>query len=179
MGFSRRRPRVRPLASLITVIGATTVGAVAIALTSDDAGGPPTLRAVARVIDGDTLVLAGTTIRLNGIDAPEAAQTCGARDGTSWPCGAVATAALAKLISSRLVGCKTHGHDRYGRTLGTCYAGGNNLNALMVRRGFARAYTSRSWRYTINEWQAWMDGAGIWAGSSEPPWVFRARRFGS
>lgn len=49
---------------------------------------------LARVIDGDTIVIAGERIRLHGIDAPEMKQTCKTRKGkeqlcghTGWPSG--------------------------------------------------------------------------------------------
>ena len=45
-----------------------------------------TVSGAARVIDGDTLEIGGTRVRLHGIDAPESAQRCRA-DGRSWPCG--------------------------------------------------------------------------------------------
>jgi len=51
----------------------------------------------ATVIDGDTLKIDGTSIRLHGMDAPESFQTCVA-GGVTWPCGRHATAALVKLI---------------------------------------------------------------------------------
>ena len=51
----------------------------------------------ARVIDGDTLDIAGERIRLHGIDAPESRQTCIA-DGATWPCGQSATDALTEFI---------------------------------------------------------------------------------
>ena len=42
----------------------------------------------ARVIDGDTLDLAGQRICLHGVDAPQKAQTCQI-EGLPWACGAV------------------------------------------------------------------------------------------
>ncbi len=59
-------------------------------------GDRPTLADItgpARIIDGDTIDIAGERIRLHGIDAPESGQTCVA-DGVTWPCGQSATAAL-------------------------------------------------------------------------------------
>lgn len=45
----------------------------------------------ARVIDGDTIVVAGERIRLHGIDAPESNKMCSNADGTDWRCGEEAT----------------------------------------------------------------------------------------
>ena len=59
----------------------------------------------ARVIDGDTIDIAGESIRLHGIDAPENAQTCIA-DGVTWPCGKRATAALVEFIDGAPVSCR-------------------------------------------------------------------------
>ena len=46
----------------------------------------------ATVTDGDTLTVAQQRIRLWGIDAPESAQQCTARNGQAWPCGRRAAA---------------------------------------------------------------------------------------
>src|SRR5262245_19167959 len=65
--------------------------------TGTDAGA---IRGIARVIDGDTIDVDQTRIRLEGIDAPEAGQTCKRKWFGSWPCGHEATAALRRLIDN-------------------------------------------------------------------------------
>lgn len=59
------------------------------------------------ITDGDTSKFNGW--RLWGIDARETKQWCG-----DYPVGALATAALDKLMKGRDVTCEDRGHDRYG-----------------------------------------------------------------
>lgn len=49
---------------------------------ADDLVGKP------RIVDGDTIEIGGTKIRLHGIDAPEDKQTCKKADGSDYRCGA-------------------------------------------------------------------------------------------
>ncbi len=89
-----------------------------------------------RVVDGDTVDVAGARYRLAGIDAPESYQTCRAW-GLTWRCGDAATAALES--RARGATCTGTSTDVYGRTIGVCSAGGEDLNAWMVANGWAVA----------------------------------------
>lgn len=110
------------------------VAALATAATSAQA--TSVLVGTAHVIDGDTIIVAGEHVRLEGIDAPERKQTC-QREGKVWACGSVATQTLRGLIRNREVSCKIVGRDAYGRALGACSAGHVHLYSAMVRSGFA------------------------------------------
>jgi|TARA_B100002003_G_scaffold228676_1_gene237250 endonuclease YncB( thermonuclease family) len=52
------------------------------------------------VVDGDTIWIGETKIRLHGIDAPEAKQECLRGDGVSYHCGEAATDTLRALIGA-------------------------------------------------------------------------------
>ncbi len=72
-----------------------------------------------RVIDGDTIEVAGQRIRLHGIDAPESRQLC-RRDGEPWRCGKDATSALSAFLGGRAVNCEELDRDRYRRIVAKC-----------------------------------------------------------
>jgi endonuclease YncB( thermonuclease family) len=55
----------------------------------------------ASVIDGDTLEIHGTRIRLWGIDAPESTQLCRGDDSLRYRCGAQAANDLDAFIARR------------------------------------------------------------------------------
>jgi len=149
--------------------------AAAAAAFWDEATPDSYLSGAARVVDGDTLVVAGMRVRLAGVDAPESRQRC-ERGGESWECGATATAALQRLTEGQVVRCATLGQDRYERMLGRCEAGEADLGAALVRQGMAVAYTRYSWRYVPEELRARWDGAGIWAGRFETPEDWRRQQ---
>lgn len=100
-----------------------------------DAG--QSLEGSAVVVDGDTIEINGERVRLEGIDAPEVAQTCSKVTGEPWDCGLEASEVLRALISNKSVSCDRSGLDKYGRTLGICFADADELNAAMVRTGYA------------------------------------------
>jgi endonuclease YncB( thermonuclease family) len=129
----------------------------------------------ARVIDGDTIDIAGQRIRLHGIDTPEAQQFCEA-GGKSWRCGQDATFALANLIGRTWVTCVERDKDRYGRIIAVCKVGGpkgQDLGAYMVAEGWATAYRRYSKDYVANEDAARAAGLGLWRGKFIAPWEWR------
>jgi micrococcal nuclease len=124
---------------------AALAAALALALAgAPTAGGSTASQAtVARIVDGDTLVLAGGAwVRLLQIDAPEAGGECYAT-AAAWE--------LARLAPpGARVGLEADPEldrvDRYGRLLRYLHAGGRNVNVELVRRGAATPWFYRAER---------------------------------
>lgn len=135
--------------------------------------GAETLVGAARVVDGDTLEIAGERIRLHGIDAPETGQTCTDAAGAGWDCGGFATAALARLAAGE-TRCEGVEHDRYGRLVARCSAIGADFGAALVEGGAVFAYARYSADYLAHEARARAAGRGVWAGQAERPDLVRA-----
>ena len=132
------------------------------------------LGSVPRIVDADTLEVAGQKVRLQGIDAPESAQSCRQAGGHRYQCGEQAAEALRTRIGPGAVTCTIEGRDRYMRGLGICYAAdGTDLNGWLVRQGHALAYRRYSTTYVPQEDQARAAQAGLWAGAFVPPWDWR------
>jgi micrococcal nuclease len=96
---------------------------------------------VIRVVDGDTIIVkkgaTKLTIRLVGIDAPEVSH---AKNEPGQPFSQQSTKHLTGLVLNKVVDIKSHGPDRYVRTLGEVFLDGNNINLEMVKAGLAEAY---------------------------------------
>jgi endonuclease YncB( thermonuclease family) len=122
-----------------------------------------------RVVDGDTLEVAGEVVRLHGIDAPEAAQRCTGPGGGRWACGTWSGAVLAELVARGRLSCTGIERDRYGRLVARCRAGGVDVAEAMVRRGAAFAYRRYSLDYVAAERLARRDGLGLWQGGAARP----------
>jgi endonuclease YncB( thermonuclease family) len=128
----------------------------------------------AKPVDGDSFDI---EIRLFGIDTPEAGQTCKGPTGVDYPCGRIASDAMAALLDGKTVVCEKQDQDtRHGRPVAICYADGVDVGAEMVERGLAVAYRKYSDKYVAHEKRARDAKRGLWAGTFEWPWDYRARK---
>jgi endonuclease YncB( thermonuclease family) len=122
------------------------------------------------VVDGDTVYVDQTRLRLLSMDAFESAQTC-QRDGQPYECGTAAIRALITLIGGRPVTCTGDKRDRYGRPLVVCWIGDLDLGRAMVRLGWALAEYGTEYRADQDSAQA--ARAGAWAGTFIRPVEWR------
>ncbi len=128
---------------------------------------------VVGIADGDTLTVLDANkrqhkIRMASIDAPERYQAYGTR----------ARKELSDLIFSKQVHVSEDGYDRYKRLIGIVSVNGLNVNAEMVKRGFAWTYEDylnpRDADFVQYQKEADLNNIGLWADANPtPPWEFR------
>jgi endonuclease YncB( thermonuclease family) len=122
--------------------------------------------------DGDTVKFGRQRVRLFGIDAPKKGQPC---DDGKWYPGPLATKALIAFIGGRPVSCRQVDYDhKNNRPVAVCFAGKDDLQALVVSAGWAWAYTAFSDQYVDAERRAAARGVGVHAHRCQPPWEWRA-----
>lgn len=125
------------------------------------------------ITDGDTIKVlvnkATVKVRLEGIDSPESGQAFGRK----------AKEALAESVAGRIVTVRKTGTDRYQRTLGVILVNGVDVNAKLVKDGWAWHYK----KYSSDENLAKLEDAaraakrGLWADANAlAPWEYRARQ---
>lgn len=121
------------------------------------------------IVDGDTLSIASTRIRLLNIDAPELDQTCTDAIGRDWPCGRQASSQLRSHVRGRDLTCQPQALDKYGRSLAICLLPDKtDVNAWMVQQGWAVSYDYAN-VYGPQQTEAKSAKRGIWAGPFTPP----------
>lgn len=105
----------------------------------------PAPAATVRVIDGDTLDLAGERVRLVNIDAPEMPPR--SKCASEAEGALAATARLQALVEAGPVTLARTGVDRYGRTLAHVYVDGADAGGALVAAGLVRPWEGRrrSW----------------------------------
>lgn len=113
------------------------------------------------VIDGDTLRLRETVVRLAGVQAPPRGSACHAVADGPVDCGAQAAAVLGRLVQAQDVSCQLSGRDGMGRPQGRCEAGGQSLNSAVVASGWARSRGDDE-QLALAEADARARHAGLW-----------------
>lgn len=135
---------------------------------------PGELTGRASVLDGDTIEVRGQRVRLWGIDAPESKQTCRDAEGRVYGCGRQAAFALADRIEGRTVRCTPRDTDSYGRVVGTCHLGREDVAGWLVSQGWALDYDQYSHgAYAAQQAEARRNRRGLWQGRFERPWDWR------
>lgn len=158
--------------------GAAAEGGAAVHLaTAQPSRETAAIRGRARVLDADTIEVAGQRLRLYGIDAPETDQMCRDGQGRPWACGRWATAEARAVLRGARLSCSAIRQDRFGRTIARCdLPSGADLGGVLVERGVALAFRTLSPRYLEHEARARAAGLGVWAGEVQPPWEWRRAR---
>ena len=138
---------------------------------------PPLLEAgehqVVRVIDGDTLLMAGDVrVRLLGVDTPETVKP----EQPPEPWGAEASAFTKAFVAAgpvRLTFDRER-RDRYGRQLAFVWRGEVSLNEQLIAAGLSPAMTKYPYspamkdRFRAAEREAKRKQLGIWSTASDP-----------
>jgi endonuclease YncB( thermonuclease family) len=147
--LGQRTPQRRriPVTGILLTLTAAALGAVFFdvggakwyppATAGSSTTAAPTISGSARVIDGDTVVVAGTTVRLKGVDAAEL--------GTAR--GEDARRVMDRLVTGRLT-CRLTGEKTHGREVGYCAtADGTDINLAIIAQGAALACPRYDDRY--------------------------------
>ena len=136
----------------------------------------PEVKGRANVLSGDSLKVGSVTLRLAGIEAPEAEQLCAGPGGRR--CADSARDALARAVRSRSLRCRLAGEDEHGVRLATCLDGETDIAAGLVQSGHVFAVPGFFARYGSAEGQARAAKAGVWQSDEvERPSEFRAKRW--
>jgi endonuclease YncB( thermonuclease family) len=132
------------------------------------------IRGKASVYDGQNLVVDGAPIRLDSAEAPGLAQKCLTSRALVWACGAKAAEKLRDLISGRPVACVVTEPLGQGAAAICSVTGISDLGQNMVSEGLAVSNGHDRGRYLSTQAQAKGFRRGIWIGSFEAPWKWRA-----
>ncbi|NTU53410.1 MAG: nuclease [Chlorobiaceae bacterium] len=126
---------------------------------------------VVKVADGDTITVLHNDntqekIRLYGIDSPEKTQPFGTR----------ARQYISTLVFGKQVTMRTMSRDRYGRSVAWVSVGETNVNAEMVKAGYAWHYRQYSDDPALQQFEneARKAKRGLWADPHPvAPWDYR------
>lgn len=127
------------------------------------------------VVDGDSLRIGPSNVRLKGIDAVELRQSCNGADGVQWSCGVEARQALQDVVARGNLLCQANEGDQYGRAIARCSVTGmSDVAAELVSAGWAMSGDgARAGNYADQQQRAKSAGKGIWRGTFQRPAEWR------
>ena len=129
-----------------------------------------------KVIDGDTIDVGQTRVRLHGIDAPERGQPCTTLTGQNWGCGDWVTRQVRDRFQGQIARCTKLDVDRYGRVVARCRVDQQDIAQVLVQQGWAYAYRKYSMAYVLDEKAAFVADLGIHGFVLESPGRYRLTR---
>lgn len=150
-----------------------TVIALAIGIAAIGSAAAETVTGVPRIVDGDTVEIGAEKVRLSGVDAPETDQACLDAKGARFPCGVGARDALEHRYGGKPWRCEGTTRDQSHRLVGRCEVEGADVQAWLVREGWALAFVRYSKAYVDEERAARDTHTGLWAGCFVKPWEYR------
>ena len=145
-----------------------------VAQSDDDTNTKPPAKPRFQVVDGNTVRFGSQVVRLFAIEAPARGQTC---DDGQWHPGPLAKKALEGFIAGRPVTCKQIDVDaRNSRPVAQCFAGDDDLQAMMGSAGGAGSFGPYRDRYAPEEREAAVRKAGVHGHRCQPPSEWRAQQ---
>ena len=156
-GSPRRGTRLPLVAGLVAALIGVPV------LAAESISGTATVR------DAGTLEIQGKKVRLHGIEAPDDDQAC-LRDAKPWKCGEAARSALRQHVEGKTVTCEAVNASDGSNQGANCSVGGENLNLLLVREGWAMDLPAQSnGAYADAQKEAKKARRGVWASETDNP----------
>lgn len=132
-------------------------------------GGRSTIVGPARVVDGATLEVGETRVRLAGIETPPPGKSCRATDGRIAACHLLAADALREVVRGNSLTCTLLGpSEPDGIPFALCQTReGVDVGTRLIRKGWARVGTAAPETYLETEMGARRSVHGLWRGQ---PW---------
>ncbi|THH38663.1 thermonuclease family protein [Aliishimia ponticola] len=87
----------------------------------------PAIAQSLHVRDADTIVVDGTPVRLNGVDAPELGTQSG-QNAKRW---------MVNYLRGKSITCELNGDRTHDRWVGVCFADGQDIGAAVIAAGHA------------------------------------------
>ncbi|WP_254796878.1 thermonuclease family protein [Sulfitobacter albidus] len=166
--------RLRARGALVLALGLLAVSSLSLWAVE----APERFAGTVAVVDGDTLDVGGTRVRLHAIDAPEMDQSCVTQAGRDWACGVWVTRVVQDRYAGAKAQCTRVDTDRYGRTVARCTVRGEDIAGWLVGEGLAFAYVKYGRDYEVLEQRAMRARRGLHRVSLARPSDHRAGRGG-